>query len=775
MKIGRECINHYSTLRRFCVFSHDELVCKMALDPDKLNLGIATACYLDMAEMVDCEKKLRKSLLEWVSYRVINYFFLQLMFLSNNFLVKLLLILYYFAILLYQQGVTKAERDSFELTADDLRQCEVCKTTCFLSAVTCSCQKSLVCLRHYSELCKCAPEKHTLKYRYTLDELPLMLRKLKVKAESFENWLSKVRDVIDPNTPTVINLEELQELAQEADDKKFPGSVLLERLNSAVLEAEKCVTVIQQLDINKMRTRTRNSCEFAKYKLTLEELDLFVQEIDNLCCIIPEGNSVRELQQMGKEFVEVSNALIKQDLIDIDEEEVSKLLDEGGSLCIELPQLKTLKYLYEQLHLFNDVRELRDSNDKIPLASIKKLLSQGDTIAPHSTIESELDSLRKIMQSVEEWEAAAKQCFALGSMHEIPEIEQLLEKAEDIEGNLPSQPSLKDALRKAKDWLATVEALQTNENYPYFHTLESVVIRGKNIPFQLEELKRMEDHLHSARQWKQRTSRTFLKKTTQFALIEALSPRPNAVMLPNSLTNVSHMTDEQFNAQFSEETGPVQIVIAFKDAEEKELREMKALRDLNSRKNPEIDRFCICRKRFYGNMYNCQLCHDWFHDGCVPIPKSTIRPRPANSTSPSNAVTVPTLTARERDRETKYLCPSCMRSRRPRLETILTLLVALQRLPIRLPEGEALQCLTERAMNWQDRARQALATTDVVGALATLSEISQKHLANSASTGTKSDAKKAGGAKGRPNRSSESSESSLEIDESVDSVIASSK
>lgn len=71
MKMGRECINHYSTLRRFCVFSHDELVCKMALDPDRLNFGIATACYLDMAEMVDCEKKLRKSLLEWVIF-IIN-------------------------------------------------------------------------------------------------------------------------------------------------------------------------------------------------------------------------------------------------------------------------------------------------------------------------------------------------------------------------------------------------------------------------------------------------------------------------------------------------------------------------------------------------------------------------------------------------------------------------------------------------------------------------------------------------------------------------------
>lgn len=332
------------------------------------------------------------------------------------------------------QGVTKAEREAFELIPDDERQCEVCKTTCFLSAVTCPCNKTLVCLRHYSELCKCAPDKHTLKYRYTLDELPLMLRKLKVKAESFENWLSKVRDVIDPNTPTTISLEELQELAQEAEDKKFPGSVLLERLNSAVLEAEKCVTVIQQLDINKMRTRTRNSCDFAKYKLTIEELDLFVQEIDNLCCIIHEGNSVRELQQMGKEFVEMATKLLKEPLSSVDENAVEKLIDDGVSLCIELPQLKALKYLLEQVHWFNEVREMRDSDLKIGLDTIKKLLAQGLNILPNVTIEKELAELQTMALAVENWEEKAKQCFESGTQHEIPEIEKLLEQAESIEG-----------------------------------------------------------------------------------------------------------------------------------------------------------------------------------------------------------------------------------------------------------------------------------------------------------------------------------------------------
>lgn len=49
----------------------------------------------------------------------------------------------------------------------------------------------------------------------------------------------------------------------------------------------------------------------------------------------------------------------------------------------------------------------------------------------------------------------------------------------------------------------------------------------------------------------------------------------------------------------------------------------------------------------------------------------------------------------------KFLCPCCLRSRRPRLETILGILLSLQKIQIRLPEGEALQCLTERAMNWQ--------------------------------------------------------------------------
>lgn len=607
-----------------------------------------------------------------------------------------------------------------------------------ISAVTCSCLKSLVCLRHYTELCKCIPEKHTLKYRYTLDELPLMLRKLKVKAESFETWITKVRDVLDPATPTVMTLEDLQLLAQEAEDKKFPSSVLLERLNSAVLEAEKCVTVIQQLDINKVRTRTRNStCEIAKYKLTIDELDMFVQEIDNLCCIIQEGNSVRELQQMGKEFAELANYLLSQPLDQMKESTIEKHIEDGSLLCIELTQMKPLRAVLEKIRWYNSVREIRESEDKIPMQIIRKLLKDGHELqvvdeVDDSLIQRELHELQSIMIDVEEWEAEAKKCFESGTQHEIPEIEELLQRADSINGKLQSQGILEDALKKAKEWLTTVEILQANEHYPYYHTLENVVNRGKNIPFQLEELKRMEDYLLSARSWKHKTSRTFLKRNSVLELMEVLSPRAKPIMYCSAReqrNGTLSYRDEQICQQFSEDMGPAQMVVTFKNAEEKEMREMRELRQTNTNKIPDSDTYCVCHQPFYGVMYHCHLCRDWFHAGCIRntpcSATAAAAAAAAQSASASGSANpfVPQLSGRSRDCEMKYLCESCQRSKRPRLETILTLLVSLQKLPIRLPEGEALQCLTERAMNWQDRARQILGHDEIASALASM----QKH------------------------------------------------
>ena len=48
------------------MFSHEELTCKMAACPEKLDLNLAAATHKEMFTIVQEERKLRKGLLEKV-------------------------------------------------------------------------------------------------------------------------------------------------------------------------------------------------------------------------------------------------------------------------------------------------------------------------------------------------------------------------------------------------------------------------------------------------------------------------------------------------------------------------------------------------------------------------------------------------------------------------------------------------------------------------------------------------------------------------------------
>lgn len=169
---------------------------------------------------------------------------------------------------------------------------------------------------------------------------------------------------------------------------------------------------------------------------------------------------------------------------------------------------------------------------------------------------------------------------------------------------------------------------------------------------------------------------------------------------------------------------PALQIAEFREAESKEIQTLRQLRQVNITRQKEEDRkrqlgenldgqYCICRRGPDGFMLQCELCKEWYHGSCVPLPRTQGGKLMGKGSA-----------ALEAAKELKYLCPLCSRSRRPRLETILSLLVSLQKLPVRLPEGEALQFLTERAMNWQDRSRQFLADEDVVALLTFLSRTS---------------------------------------------------
>ena len=96
------------------------------------------------------------------------------------------------------QGISQQEREYFELSNDDERQCLICKTCCFLSAIRCPCSPNrLVCPFHVDDLCACPMNRKVLRYRYTLEELGGMLRALQERSCAYQDWLQQVETLLD--------------------------------------------------------------------------------------------------------------------------------------------------------------------------------------------------------------------------------------------------------------------------------------------------------------------------------------------------------------------------------------------------------------------------------------------------------------------------------------------------------------------------------------------------------------------------------------------------
>ena len=170
-----------------------------------------------------------------------------------------------------------------------------------------------------------------------------------------------------------------------------------------------------------------------------------------------------------------------------------------------------------------------------------------------------------------------------------------------------------------------------------------------------------------------------------------------------------HLTPQQL-------ADPKKFVQTYHDSEQEELEAMKKLRERNKL---EGDTAKIEGKT--NAKIECELCLEYFHPGQISLQQLATGP-PAPSSNPGSPSRGQPQKKVSSLREIKFLCPTCLVSRRPRLETILSLLVALQKLNVRLAEGDALQCLAERAMAWRSKAEQALATEEVRTAFTKLQE-----------------------------------------------------
>uniref|UniRef100_A0A8C2BKK0 [histone H3]-trimethyl-L-lysine(4) demethylase n=1 Tax=Cyprinus carpio TaxID=7962 RepID=A0A8C2BKK0_CYPCA len=658
MPLGRQCVEHYRSLNRYCVFSHDEMTCNIATKADSLELELASAVQKDMCAMILEEKMLREKV--------------------------------------YKLGVWHSHQVDYDLLPDEERQCAKCRTTCYLSAITCPCSPDqLVCLHHIEDLCSCPARSYTLNYKYTLAELKPLFQGLTARAESYEDWASKVNKILKADQDNKSDMEELRSLVVEAEKKSYPETDLLSHLRQVIQNADRCTSMAQQLLNGKRQTRYRSGGGKSQNQLTVEELRSFVNQLYDLPCTIRQAPFLKALLNRVEQFQQQSSDLLAEDMPG--SSALQSLLDEGAGMDVELPQLAVLRQRLEQARWVEAVQEASDQPADLSLDCMRRLIDQGVGLTPHACVERTMARLQELLTVCEHWEEKAHNMLTARPRHSIETLEAAIQEVDSIPAYLPSCLQLKDCVNRAKEWIMEADALQAGGRIPGLAALSELVSRARSVPVMLEPLSRLESLISEVQAWKESAAKTFLLRNSSHSLLEVLCPRcengpqkskskkAKDVSVPCKKVEVK--LDSLFDVEkaLSTSKDTVSAMATLSEVHQKELESLSMLRTSNESKfqsSPSClaPTVCLCHTVPAGPMLQCELCRDAYHSGCVPGFKDI-------------QIGLP------------WLCPLCKRSEKPPLDKVLPLLASLQRIRVRLPEGDALRYVIERTVRWQHKVQ----------------------------------------------------------------------
>ncbi|XP_068598087.1 lysine (K)-specific demethylase 5Ba [Brachionichthys hirsutus] len=663
MPVGRSCVAHYRQLSRYCVFSHDEMVCNMASKATTMDVELASAVQKEMVAMVAEVERLREKVTK--------------------------------------MGVVQSRRVDYEKLPDDEQQCCKCRTTCYPSGITCACSPGkTVCLYHAQNLCACPHSNLTLNYKFTLEELYSMMASVTQRAESYKDWVSNVKDILENTGNKKRGLEDLHRLVEQAETKALPQGSLLDQLRGVTAEADRVAALAQQLLNGKRQTRNRSVGKSPNQnELTVEELRSFVRQFDSLPCNIRQAPLLKDLLTRVDDFQQRGERLLSDE--SPSPLELQELLDVSLGLDVELRQLPLLRERLEQARWLDAVQQASGRPESLCLDTMRRLIDQGVGLAPHSSVERAMARLQELLTVSEQWEERALSLLEARPVHAIETLETALQEVENIPAYLPNCLQLKDVVAKAKKWLTEAEALQLGGRSPVLDSLSELVLRAEGIPVRLEPLSRLEALVSDIQAWKESARKTFLLKNSLLSLLEVLCPkcdvgtshqksrskksRDAAQFMKKPLTKLESLCDVARALSESKDSASAMATLA--EIRQGEMEIMLSVRASNESKllpaeNCGAVGACVCQKAPSGSMVQCELCREVFHCSCVP-------------------------TAADLEYGQAWLCPFCQQSRKPPLDKVLPLLASLQRIRVRLPEGDALRFLIERTVRWQHRVQQA--------------------------------------------------------------------
>ncbi|TRZ00900.1 hypothetical protein DNTS_013064, partial [Danionella cerebrum] len=415
-------------------------------------------------------------------------------------------------------------------------------------------------------------------------------------------------------------------------------------------------------------------------QLTVEEMRSFVRQLYNLPCCLTQAPLLKVLLNSIEDFQQHSEKLLSDDICADAIGEVESLLEEGSQFDVFLPELSLLRERLEQARWLAGVQQAEDQLANpcgLTLDCMRRLIDRGVGLTPHPSTECTMARLQELLTISEELEEKAQALLKTRQPETLETLQAMLTQVEGVPAYLPNCLLLQDSVNRAKEWLQEAEDLQVGQT-PVFSSLSNMVLRAHSIPVYLEPLKQLEVLVSEVLCPRCEVGSSVKKKTRKM--------RGESVSGKKKLVKLDSMSDVERALLDSKDSASAMFTLA--EVRLKELESLCSLRAVNESKLlPTADcsalKVCVCQKPAMGAMLQCELCRDAFHNVCVRGPSDPLNPE-------------------------AWLCPSCLRSTKPPLDRMLTLLSSLQRIRVRLPEGDALRYLIERAVSWQRQAREVI-------------------------------------------------------------------
>lgn len=411
---GRDCVMRYKQHLKAPVFSHNELLITITLFSDT----IKTALWLkdSLAQMVEEETVRRDRLRSQIT-------------LLNEILVE-------------------------EDCPEEQYQCCICKGFCYLSQVTCSCTKLVVCIDHADQLCGCPKSKRTLRKRYSEHQLEEIQAAVEVRASQPSSWRSRLDNLLEVARPP---LKSMRALLAEGERISYPMQEV-EDLRALVLRANGWVDKVSALAQRKSTGRRRKGRQEESEDLdrSPEALLDLLAEADRLAFDTPEIMQLRQVLHDIESFKQQAESILSAPEDELDLVQCQTALILGNSLNIEMSEIVSLSTVVNRLLWFKKVDEEVDDRT-LSYTDVLELIGEAEDCqvpADHPT----MLELRTRQAKGQKWKTAVQELFAQPAIT-LRELDDLISGQELVPTDIDTMRQLEAMRKTAQTWQSSAAAL----------------------------------------------------------------------------------------------------------------------------------------------------------------------------------------------------------------------------------------------------------------------------------------------------------------------------